>query len=93
MFIIHFVGDIHQPLHAEDNNDRGGNCVPADFLQTHTKETNATTPSLPQPEPPRYLDTQLRENVGGVTSRTSQSVHDDRLSVAREIVLKRGGSL
>jgi len=27
-FIIHFAGDIHQPLHATTNNDRGGNCVP-----------------------------------------------------------------
>jgi hypothetical protein len=24
-FLIHFVGDIHQPLHAADNRDRGGN--------------------------------------------------------------------
>jgi hypothetical protein len=23
-FLIHFVGDIHQPLHCSDNNDRGG---------------------------------------------------------------------
>jgi hypothetical protein len=26
-FVLHFVGDIHQPLHASDNHDRGGNCV------------------------------------------------------------------
>ena len=26
-FIIHFVGDLHQPLHSTDNNDRGGNDV------------------------------------------------------------------
>lgn len=26
-FLIHFVGDIHQPLHAADNHDRGGNDV------------------------------------------------------------------
>ncbi|MBI3801944.1 MAG: S1/P1 nuclease [Deltaproteobacteria bacterium] len=26
-FLIHFVGDIHQPLHAATNADRGGNCV------------------------------------------------------------------
>ena len=26
-FIIHFVGDLHQPLHAIDNHDRGGNDV------------------------------------------------------------------
>ena len=27
MFIIHFVGDMHQPLHCSDNNDHGGNGV------------------------------------------------------------------
>jgi hypothetical protein len=26
-FLIHFVGDVHQPLHASNNNDRGGNEV------------------------------------------------------------------
>lgn len=26
-FLIHFVGDIHQPLHTSDNDDHGGNCV------------------------------------------------------------------
>jgi S1/P1 Nuclease len=26
-FLIHFVGDLHQPLHAADHADRGGNCV------------------------------------------------------------------
>jgi hypothetical protein len=27
-FVIHFVADLHQPLHAITNGDRGGNCVP-----------------------------------------------------------------
>jgi hypothetical protein len=26
-FLIHFVGDLHQPLHCSDNHDRGGNEV------------------------------------------------------------------
>jgi hypothetical protein len=26
-YVLHFVGDLHQPLHAADNHDRGGNCV------------------------------------------------------------------
>lgn len=26
-FVIHFVGDVHQPLHAADRHDRGGNDV------------------------------------------------------------------
>jgi hypothetical protein len=27
MFVIHFVGDMHQPLHSSDNADHGGNEV------------------------------------------------------------------
>jgi hypothetical protein len=26
-FLIHFMGDLHQPLHAADHHDRGGNCA------------------------------------------------------------------
>ncbi|TWB10981.1 S1/P1 nuclease [Gluconacetobacter diazotrophicus] len=26
-YVVHFVGDIHQPLHAADRHDKGGNCV------------------------------------------------------------------
>lgn len=26
-YVLHFVGDLHQPLHAGENHDRGGNCV------------------------------------------------------------------
>jgi S1/P1 Nuclease len=31
IFIIHLVGDAHQPLHIIDNGDRGGNCLPVEF--------------------------------------------------------------
>lgn len=31
-YVIHFVGDIHQPLHDEDNNDQGGNCTAIQFF-------------------------------------------------------------
>jgi hypothetical protein len=30
--LIHFVGDLHQPLHATTNDDRGGNCVPVKYF-------------------------------------------------------------
>ena len=26
-FLMHFAGDLHQPLHASDHDDRGGNCI------------------------------------------------------------------
>jgi hypothetical protein len=35
-FVLHFVGDLHQPLHASTNDDRGGNCRPA---TTHPPST------------------------------------------------------
>lgn len=30
-FLVHFVGDLHQPLHAGDHNDRGGNDLKASY--------------------------------------------------------------
>ncbi len=40
-FVIHFVGDLHQPLHVSNNNDLGGNCVPVNFFGEEPKLTNA----------------------------------------------------
>src|SRR5438876_5203976 len=37
-FIIHFVGDLHQPLHATTNGDRGGNCVPVTYYDRVPQE-------------------------------------------------------
>ena len=37
-WVVHFVGDIHQPLHAEDNKDRGGNDVAVTFFHISSKE-------------------------------------------------------
>jgi nuclease S1 len=31
-FLVHFVGDLHQPLHCEDNHDKGGNLVQVTLL-------------------------------------------------------------
>jgi hypothetical protein len=57
LFIIHLVGDMHQPMHIVDNGDRGGNCVPVNFqyrgfskttaeAMNHGKGTGAYTPNL-----------------------------------------------
>jgi hypothetical protein len=39
-FVIHFVGDLHQPLHVSNNNDLGGNCVPVTLFGEAPKLTN-----------------------------------------------------
>ena len=38
-FLIHFVGDLHQPLHAAVNGDRGGGCVELTPALTHPGTT------------------------------------------------------
>ena len=42
MFVVHLVGDLHQPLHCADNNDRGGNEVKVIFFG----ETNGPSGGL-----------------------------------------------
>lgn len=39
-YIIHFVGDMHQPLHATTNGDRGGNCVPVKYFRRNPRAAN-----------------------------------------------------
>jgi hypothetical protein len=49
-FLIHFVGDLHQPLHAVTNNDQGGNCVPVAFFDAlpllRNPQTESYAPNL-----------------------------------------------
>lgn len=35
-WVVHLMGDIHQPLHAEDDHDRGGNDVRLDWYGAHS---------------------------------------------------------
>lgn len=35
-FIIHLVGDLHQPLHCADNADDGANCIHTSSFHSHT---------------------------------------------------------
>ena len=47
-FVIHFIGDIHQPLHAITNGDRGGNCVPVQYYKRvpHRDDLGGARPNL-----------------------------------------------
>ena len=39
-YVIHFVGDLHQPLHTITNADEGGNCVPLKYFRRNVHEHN-----------------------------------------------------
>ena len=41
-FFVHFVGDIHQPLHVGRRDDRGGNTIPVKWLK-QSKTSNLHT--------------------------------------------------
>jgi hypothetical protein len=46
-YIIHFVGDLHQPLHTVTNADEGGNCVPVKYFRRGPHEHNhSLSPNL-----------------------------------------------
>jgi hypothetical protein len=71
LYVIHLVGDMHQPLHAEDNNDRGGNCVPVSFLGK---------PPMPASGAGNYSanlhgvwDTEIVENLGKISRHSSDA--------------------
>ncbi|HTX76512.1 MAG TPA: S1/P1 nuclease [Terracidiphilus sp.] len=67
LYVIHFVGDMHQPLHEEDNNDRGGNCVPVSFL-SHAAEQRPNGGYGPNLH--GVWDTELVETIGGIDRKS-----------------------
>src|SRR5579872_622933 len=63
MFVIHFMGDMHQPLHNVDNNDRGGNCIPASFFELKPKGDDKGNYS---PNLHSIWDTSILERSAGI---------------------------
>ena len=61
-YVIHFVGDIHQPLHDTTNNDEGGNCVPVTFFGKAPQERNTATESY-SPKHHAVWDTNINDQL------------------------------
>jgi len=94
-FLVHFVGDLHQPLHAGDMDDLGGNRMKTDYGIYHTDRLNlhsvwdgllaeraiSTPPLLVRP----YAPEERLPIEGGTVedwSRESWSVAHDAYAVA-----------
>jgi hypothetical protein len=73
-YVIHFIGDLHQPLHTTSNNDRGGNCVPVEFFGKPPSETNKQSESF-QPNLHAIWDTNILAQFAG--DRTAQQIADE----------------
>lgn len=64
--LIHFMGDLHQPLHIANNNDRGGNCFPLKFFgQSPKKGSRGYAPELHG-----IWDSQIVQKVGKIRNKS-----------------------
>jgi len=70
-FLIHFVADLHQPLHTATNNDQGGNCVPVAYFDALPQLTNPVTESY-APNLHGVWDTNILDRI--TTGKTSDQV-------------------
>ena len=66
-FLIHFIGDLHQPLHTADHHDRGGNCVRLSRPQEQAANLHA------------YWDVDVVEALGDSPEQIAEKL-DARLS-------------
>ena len=73
-FLIHFVGDMHQPLHAAWNNDLGGNCVPVAFFDEQPRLGNPRF-EVYSPNLHSVWDTDILERA--TTGKTTDEVAAD----------------
>ena len=77
-FLIHFVGDLHQPLHASDHEDRGGNCIGL-APSPDGRDTNLHA----------YWDTGVVETLGGSADQIAAKL-DAEITPADVATWRRG---
>ncbi|HJZ64037.1 MAG TPA: S1/P1 nuclease [Candidatus Acidoferrum sp.] len=81
-YIIHFAGDIHQPLHCANNGDKGGNCVPLTFFKDKPnpkKEHGQVVPDTYAPDLHGIWDTDMVEKDMTAAGAASAQAYADFL--------------
>jgi hypothetical protein len=90
-YIIHFVGDLHQPLHSTTNADEGGNCVPLKYFRREPHERgHGFSPNLHAvwdsailerdaegADPAEYADMLLGTFAGSIEAWQKSGIHVD----------------
>ena len=88
--VIHFVGDLHQPLHCVSNNDMGGNCVPVDFFGNHPVERNPQLESY-TPNLHGIWDSAIIQRMRGMSSVAHWADSLDQQFSSKEAGWKKAG--
>ncbi len=76
-FVVHFVGDLHQPLHSADHHDRGGNEVPVVY-RGHRSNLH------------HLWDTELVQQAGGTDAAAFAQRLDQAVTPANIAALAAG---
>lgn len=78
-FLVHIAGDLHQPLHAADNDDHGGNDVKVEFFGRCVFGTPAQCVNLHRIWDTDILHRSLADagvDVGGYAEQLAASIQD-----------------
>lgn len=75
-FLVHFMGDLHQPLHAGDRHDRGGNDMKANYGAIQKTNLHSIWDGL-------LADRAISSPPGGATGILSQFPAADRPAMAQ----------
>ncbi len=81
-YIIHFAGDIHQPLHCTTNGDRGGNCLSLTFFMdkpNQSKDHGTIIPDTYTPDLHGIWDTDMVEKDMAAAAVASAQAYADFL--------------
>jgi hypothetical protein len=83
-YIIHLVGDLHQPLHCTTNGDRGGNCVPVGYFNSKPHPDKQSTDDLDDYRPNLHAvwDKQIVEKDMTAQSAASAQAYANLLDTA-----------
>ena len=89
-FLIHFLGDLHEPLHTATNGDLGGNCVPVSFAGHDPEQTNPEREDY-RPNLHAIWDVDLLDDF--MSGQTSPEIADalDKKLTPRQISSWRSG--
>jgi hypothetical protein len=90
-FLVHFIGDMHQPLHVGDRDDRGGNDVNVTFFGGETNLHSAWDSAIPTRGGPLQRTAspaEFKKHRSGTLEDWVWQAHD----ISRDFVYKKLGS-
>jgi hypothetical protein len=91
-YLIHFLGDLHQPLHAISNGDIGGTCVPVKYLD-YDPLPNLTHPEREEYSPNLHQvwDTEILERTMEISNTRRYADELDKRFKAEAAPLEAAG--